>query len=107
VGLAKRNPPDNWGDFWWVLPTLHYFKIFLIPSPYGSLTIPFSVMMAVMYRFGVTSKAGLLTLIPSGAMRTPRISVTSAAARSSIGIASPEANDKSKVVVVIFFRQHG
>ena len=38
----------------------------------GLRTIPFSVMMAWMYRLGVTSKAGFRTLAPCGAMRRPQ-----------------------------------
>ena len=41
------------------------------PLAYGFLMIPFSVIMAVMYLFGVMSKAGLAALMPVGARRMP------------------------------------
>ena len=49
-------------------------------------TTPRSVMRPVTSAAGVTSNAGLTTATPSGAQRSPRKPVTSAAARSSIGI---------------------
>ena len=50
---------------------------------------PFSVIIAVIFLLGVTSKAGFPTSIPSGAIFTPLISVTSLESLSSIGIESP------------------
>jgi hypothetical protein len=45
--------------------------------------------MAVTSSFGVTSKAGLNTLTPSGAVLVPKPSVISVASLSSIGISAP------------------
>ena len=56
------------------------------PRSYGARTTPSSVTMPVMSSAGVTSKAGLRTSVPGGAMRTPRNSVTSSWRRSSIGM---------------------
>ena len=66
---------------------------------YGSLTIPFSVIMAVMYLCGVTSKAGLAALTPFGARLAPPIWVTSSGLRSSMGISVPDFNERSMVLV--------
>jgi hypothetical protein len=41
-------------------------------------------MIAVMYRWGVTSKAGLIAVTPGGAVATPWMEVTSSAGLSSI-----------------------
>ena len=48
------------------------------------------VTMAVTYRAGVSSKAGLYARTPAGAMRRPMRWVTSRPSRSSIGISFPE-----------------
>jgi hypothetical protein len=45
----------------------------------------------------VTSKDGLRTIVPSGAIRFPRMTVTSSAGRSSIGIAAPSGGARSTV----------
>ena len=66
---------------------------------YGFLMMPFSVMMAVMYLCGVTSKAGLAALTPFGARRMPPMLVTSSGFRSSMGISSPELKERSMVLV--------
>src|SRR4051794_26628658 len=60
-----------------------------IESSYGFRSTPRSVMIALISRAGVTSNAGCRTPIPSGAIETPFIDVTSAALRSSIGIDAP------------------
>src|SRR6185369_14171167 len=67
------------------------------PLSYSPLTNPLSVMIAVMYLAGVTSKAGLRTVTPSGAMGCPQRWVTSWEWRSSIGISSPLASVRSRV----------
>ena len=59
--------------------------------------MPSSLMMAVTKRWGVTSKAGLRTRTPSGARRRPPWWVTSAEARSSMGMPSPVGVSRSKV----------
>ena len=59
--------------------------------------MPRSVIMAVTYAEGVTSKAGLATETSVGAMSVPRTVVTSSALRCSMGIASPEASERSIV----------
>ena len=61
----------------------------------GARTTPSSVTTPVMSSAGVTSKAGLRTGVSGGAMRTPRTSRTSAAARSSIGTSAPSAVARS------------
>src|SRR6266576_2167249 len=61
----------------------------------GGCTIPRSVMNPVTYRAGVTSNAGFSAAAPLGAIGRPAITVTSAGARSSIGIRSPSASDES------------
>src|SRR6185312_11553339 len=66
-------------------------------SSYGARATPFSVMIAVTYRLGVTSNAGLRTSVPFGATGTPKTCVTSPAARSSIGIRSPVESVRSSV----------
>ncbi len=60
---------------------------------------PFSVMMPVINRAGVTSNAGLYTATPSGAVCRPKPCVTSRGSRCSMGMLSPEASDRSKVLV--------
>src|SRR5262249_48629934 len=57
-------------------------------SSYGARRTPRSVMMAVMSAAGVTSKARCRTATPTGGTRVPPICVTSAALRSSIGMAA-------------------
>ena len=57
------------------------------PASNGARTTPSSVTIPVISSAGVTSKAGLRTSVPGGAMRTPRTSRTSSALRSSIGMA--------------------
>jgi hypothetical protein len=64
---------------------------------FGRRMIPRSVMMAEMSRAGVTSNAGLYTCTPAGAVRRPKPSVISSAARCSIGIFYPSAMERSKV----------
>ena len=60
--------------------------------------MPRSVMMPVMSDRSVTSKAGLKTFTPSGAMRRSyHISVTSSPGRCSMGIAAPSGIDMSMV----------
>ena len=49
-----------------------YLSFFMF-SLYGGCTTPFSVMIAVMYLPGVTSKEGFLTQTPSGAILIPLI----------------------------------
>ena len=51
----------------------------------GRLYRPFSVIIPAIYAWGVTSKAGFRTLIPSGAIRCSRQWVTSRGSRSSMG----------------------
>ena len=55
--------------------------------------------MPVISSAGVTSKDGLRTSVPGGAMRMPRNSVTSSARRSSISIAEPSGVARSTVLV--------
>src|SRR5262249_37579090 len=59
---------------------------FLKEVSYGGRATPFSVIMPVTYRAGVTSNAGFFTSVPGGATGVPNTCVTSAADRSSIGI---------------------
>ena len=59
------------------------------PGSKGARMTPSSVTIPVMSSAGVTSKAGLRTSVPAGAMRTPRMTRTSSALRSSIGMAAP------------------
>ena len=59
---------------------------------------PFSVMIAVTWSAGVTSKAGLAAGTPSGTMRRPPMTVTSSSALSSMGISVPFSKSRSKVV---------
>ena len=61
----------------------------------GPLRTPSSVMIPVMSSAGVTSKAGLRTSVPGGAMRTPRNSRTSSGLRSSMTIAEPSGVARS------------
>ena len=71
-------------------------------------------MIAEIRRAGVTSNAGFATAT-SGAMRTPRMCVTSSAERSSMGICSPDGNREIESGNrrghvkrhVVFVRQHG
>src|SRR5690606_38199593 len=67
------------------------------PSRYGGVTTPFSVMIPVTYLAGVTSKAGLMTPIPSGATCRPKMCVTSWGFRSSIVISAPLSTVRSIV----------
>ena len=69
------------------------------PVSYGVETIPSSVTIPVMSSAGVTSKAGLRTSVPSGAVRTPRNSRTSSGLRSSIGMAEPSGVARSTELV--------
>ena len=55
-------------------------------SRYGGRKTPRSVMIAVMYWLGVTSKAGLRTFAPSGASWCLPTCVTSRGLRSSMGM---------------------
>jgi sugar lactone lactonase YvrE len=66
-------------------------------SEYGARSTPRSVMMAVTYFAGVTSKAGLQMPTPCGVSCLPPWWVTSTALRSSIGMASPVAVARSIV----------
>src|SRR5262249_45748849 len=59
---------------------------------------PRSVTMPVIKGAGVTSKAGLYTLTPSGAVCLPKPCVTSCAGRCSIGMPSPEGRLRSNVL---------
>src|SRR6516162_7697378 len=59
---------------------------------------PFSVMMPAISSAGVTSKAGLYTATPSGAVGRPKPSVTSRGSRCSIGIAEPSGIARSNVL---------
>ena len=74
----------------------------------SGLTIPFSVIIPVMYFPGVTSKAGLRAFIPVGVRYTfvslppcslPVIVSTSSTFLSSIGISSPLGHSQSIVEV--------
>lgn len=65
----------------------------------GGLQIPFSVIMAVIYWLGVTSKAGLKVTESLGATVTPSMQTTSSSLLNSIGICSPEERDRSIVEV--------
>src|SRR3984893_11784304 len=65
-------------------------------SAYGARATPRSQIMPEIRRAGVTSKAGFAAET-SGAIRTPRKCVTSSAARSSIGIFSPDEMVRSNV----------
>ena len=63
---------------------------------------------------GVTSKAGLPTFTPGGAMRTPSISVTSRSSRSSMGMDRHRqaeidrgGGQDGKERDAVLFRQHG
>jgi len=57
--------------------------------------MPHSVIMADIYSAGVTSNAGLRTLISGRVMSQPQIFLTSSASLSSMGICSPEEREKS------------
>src|SRR3972149_10274329 len=90
----------------WVIFILHSsFMHYEVPLPKtrwifsteGFLITPFSVMIAAIFFAGVTSKAGLKTLTPSGAVLLPNPLVTSSGERSSIGISFPDFILKSKV----------
>src|SRR6185295_15183700 len=58
---------------------------------------PRSVRMARMSAAGVTSKAGLRAVVRGGQVRSSPQSVTSAGARSSMGMARPSGQARSKV----------
>ena len=66
-------------------------------SVYGARAMPRSVMMPAISACGVTSKAGLKTLAPSGARRTDLTWVTSRPSRSSIGMRRPSGVSRSMV----------
>ena len=65
------------------------------PGPNGARITPSSVTMPVISSAGVTSNDGLRTVVPGGAIATPRMRSTSLAARSSISIESPSAVARS------------
>ena len=67
------------------------FAMARMDSVNGARRTPRSVMMAVMYFAGVTSKAGFSMPTPSGVTCTPLTWVTSRAARCSMGMRSPVA----------------
>ena len=69
-----------------------------IDSLNGARKTPRSVMMAVIFFAGVTSKAGFSIRTPCGVTCDPCTWVTSRAARCSIGIRSPEAVARSIVL---------
>lgn len=72
-----------------------HFKILSMP---GYSIMPLSVMMAAISRASVTSKAGLYTLTPGGAICVPPNIVTSSAALCSMGISAPLFIFKSNVL---------
>ena len=65
----------------------------------GAFTIPFSVIIAVTFSCGVTSNAGLYTLLSFGAEYCPKRLITSEASLSSMGISFPVGVFKSIVGV--------
>src|SRR5262249_39820129 len=65
----------------------------------GACATPRSVMIAVTYRLGVTSKAGLATCTPSGAIAECWMCVTSRLGRCSIGMCAPEGKLRSSVEI--------
>ena len=60
---------------------------------------PFSVIIAVMYWIGVTSKTGMNVFESTGAIVAPSIRITSLSLRNSIGISLPVSRDRSIVEV--------
>ncbi len=88
-GTLTVNPPQ----------ALYRVAISIVSSDseYGARSTPRSVMMAVTYFAGVTSKAGLQMPTPCGVSCLPPWWVTSTALRSSIGMASPVAVARSIV----------
>ena len=56
-------------------------------------------LLTLTYRDGVTSNAGFSTVVPVGATCRPNMCVTSADARCSMGIWSPEASVRSSVEI--------
>src|SRR5205823_5074884 len=64
---------------------------------YGGRAIPWSETIAVIRREGVTSNAGLATLVPSGAIRTPSADPTSSGGRSSTTMPAPDGVPGSNV----------
>ena len=64
-------------------------SIHAIVSLFGGCATPHSVTSAVTSDAGVTSKAGLRTIVPGSVVATPANCRTSSAPRSSISIASP------------------
>jgi len=64
-------------------------------GPNGGRRTPSSVTIPVISSAGVTSKAGFQTAVPTGAIRVPRTSVTSRAARSSTVMAPPSGVSRS------------
>ena len=63
----------------------------------GGRTTPFSRTIAVTSAAGVTSNAGLSARTPAGVTARPNGAATSSEPRSSIGISSPDAIDRSRV----------